>query len=66
MRLVRGLRAPHCNHSSNPASDTSGRLGRMKTNLTRNDAQARARLISNVHYTIEVDVTGAEQFTSMV
>ena len=36
----------------------------MKTNLTRNDAQARARLISNVHYTIEVDVTGAEQFTS--
>ena len=36
----------------------------MKTNLARTDAQHRADLISNIHYTIEVDVTGAEQFTS--
>lgn len=36
----------------------------MKTNLARSDAQRRAELISNVHYLIEVDVTGREQFTS--
>ena len=36
----------------------------MKTNLARTDAQHRADLISNIHYTIEVDVTGVEQFTS--
>ena len=36
----------------------------MKTNLTRADAQHRAALISNVHYSIELDVTGAEQFRS--
>ncbi|MCT2339630.1 aminopeptidase N [Corynebacterium sp. p3-SID1056] len=36
----------------------------MKTNLTRADAQHRAGLISNVHYDIDLDVTGAEQFRS--
>ena len=40
------------------------KLGPMKTNLARTDAQHRADLISNIHYTIEVDVTGVEQFTS--
>ncbi|GAA1171590.1 aminopeptidase N [Corynebacterium glaucum] len=39
-------------------------LGRMKTNLTRADAEARKALIDNVHYDIHVDVTGKEQFTS--
>ena len=37
----------------------------MKTNLTRKDAQARAELISNVRYDIAVDITGAEEFTTM-
>ena len=36
----------------------------MKTNLTRADARHRAGLISNVHYDINLDVTGAEQFRS--
>ncbi|MEH0147361.1 aminopeptidase N [Corynebacterium sp. Q4381] len=36
----------------------------MKTNLTRDAAQHRKALIDNVTYRIEVDVTGAEQFTS--
>ncbi|MBA5244319.1 aminopeptidase N [Corynebacterium haemomassiliense] len=37
----------------------------MKTNLTRKDAQARAELISNVRYDIAVDITGAEEFTTV-
>lgn len=37
----------------------------MKTNLTRKDAQARAELISNVRYDISVDITGAEEFTTV-
>ena len=37
----------------------------MKTNLTRKDAQERAELISNVRYDIAVDITGAEEFTTM-
>ncbi|SDR75196.1 aminopeptidase N [Corynebacterium timonense] len=36
----------------------------MKTNLKRTDARERASLISNVHYAIEVDVTGSETFAS--
>ncbi|OEX92095.1 aminopeptidase N [Corynebacterium sp. BCW_4722] len=36
----------------------------MKTNLTRADAQKRAKLISNIHYDIHVDITGEEKFTS--
>ena len=39
-------------------------VGAMKTNLTRADARHRAGLISNVHYDINLDVTGAEQFRS--
>ena len=37
----------------------------MKTNLTRKDARERAELISNVRYDIAVDITGAEEFTTM-
>ena len=37
----------------------------MKTNLTRKDAQERAQLISNVHYDIAVDITGADEFTTV-
>ena len=37
----------------------------MKTNLTRKDAQARAELISNVRYDIAVDITGADEFTTV-
>lgn len=37
----------------------------MKTNLTRKDAQERASLISNVHYDIVVDITGADEFTTV-
>lgn len=37
----------------------------MKTNLTRSDAQARAALISNVRYDIAVDITGADEFTTV-
>ena len=37
----------------------------MKTNLTRKDAQDRAQLISNVHYDIAVDITGADEFTTV-
>ncbi|WCZ39494.1 aminopeptidase N [Corynebacterium jeddahense] len=37
----------------------------MKTNLTRNDAQARAALISNVRYDIKVDITDADEFTTV-
>ena len=37
----------------------------MKTNLTREDAQERAQLISNVHYDIAVDITGADEFTTV-
>ena len=37
----------------------------MKTNLTRKDAQARAELISNVRYNIAVDITGADEFTTV-
>ncbi|MDK8879943.1 aminopeptidase N [Corynebacterium sp. MSK008] len=37
----------------------------MKTNLTRKDAQARAELISNVRYDISVDITGADEFTTV-
>ena len=37
----------------------------MKTNLTRKDAHERAQLISNVHYDIAVDITGAEEFTTV-
>ena len=37
----------------------------MKTNLTRKDAQERAQLISNVHYDIAVDITGAGEFTTV-
>ena len=37
----------------------------MKTNLTRKDAQTRAELISNVRYDIAVDITGAEEFTTV-
>lgn len=37
----------------------------MKTNLTRKDAQTRAELISNVRYDIAVDITGADEFTTV-
>ena len=37
----------------------------MKTDLTRKDAQERAELISNVRYDIAVDITGAEEFTTV-
>ena len=37
----------------------------MKTNLTRKDAQARAELISNVRYDIAVDITDADEFTTV-
>ncbi|MCG7296995.1 aminopeptidase N [Corynebacterium afermentans] len=37
----------------------------MKTNLTRKDAQERAELISNVRYDIAVDITGADEFTTV-
>ena len=37
----------------------------MKTNLTRKDARERAELISNVRYDIAVDITGAEEFTTV-
>lgn len=37
----------------------------MKTNLTRKDAQERAELISNVRYDIAVDITDAEEFTTV-
>lgn len=37
----------------------------MKTNLTRKDAQERAQLISNVHYDIAVDITDADEFTTV-
>ena len=37
----------------------------MKTNLTRDDAQQRASLISNVRYDITVDITGADEFTTV-
>ena len=37
----------------------------MKTNLTRKDAQARAELISNVRYDIAVDITGADELTTV-
>ena len=37
----------------------------MKTNLTRKDAQARAELISSVRYDIAVDITGADEFTTV-
>ena len=37
----------------------------MKTNLTRKDAQERAQLISNIHYDIAVDITGADEFTTV-
>ena len=37
----------------------------MKTNLTREDAQLRAKLISNVRYDIAVDITGADEFTTV-
>ena len=37
----------------------------MKTNLTRNDARARAALISNVRYDIKVDITDADEFTTV-
>ena len=37
----------------------------MKTNLTRKDAQERAELISNVRYDISVDITGADEFTTV-
>ncbi len=36
----------------------------MKTNLMRTDARARAQLVRDVHYTIELDITGADTFTS--
>ncbi|QPK82880.1 aminopeptidase N [Corynebacterium qintianiae] len=36
----------------------------MKTNLSRIDAQARAALISGVHYDIALDITGEDTFTS--
>ena len=36
----------------------------MKTNLTRNDAQTRAQLISNVRYDVHVDITGEDTFTT--
>ncbi|MBG6122201.1 aminopeptidase N [Corynebacterium aquatimens] len=36
----------------------------MKTNLRRIDAEARAELISDVHYDVALDITGAETFTS--
>ena len=36
----------------------------MKTNLTRNDAQNRAQLISNVRYDVHVDITGEDTFTT--
>ncbi|WP_269511248.1 aminopeptidase N [Corynebacterium faecium] len=37
----------------------------MKTNLTRKDAQTRAELISNVRYDIAVDITDADEFTTV-
>lgn len=37
----------------------------MKTNLTREDAQLRAKLISNVRYDILVDITGEDTFTTV-
>ena len=37
----------------------------MKTNLTREDAQLRAKLISNVRYDILVDITGEDEFTTV-
>ena len=37
----------------------------MKTNLTREDAQLRAKLISNVRYDILVDITGKDTFTTV-
>ena len=36
----------------------------MKTNLTRDDAQNRAQLISNVRYDVHVDITGEDTFTT--
>ena len=41
-----------------------GTLERMKANLFRSDAQHRAELISDVHYTVDLDITGADTFTS--
>ena len=37
----------------------------MKTNLTRKDARERAELISNVRYDIAVDITDADEFTTV-
>ncbi|WP_087117636.1 aminopeptidase N [Corynebacterium urinipleomorphum] len=36
----------------------------MKTNLLRSDAQHRAELISGVHYSIALDITGTDTFTA--
>ncbi|SDL89318.1 aminopeptidase N [Corynebacterium mycetoides] len=36
----------------------------MKTNLSRTDATTRAALLSGVHYTIDLDITDADTFTS--
>lgn len=46
------------------ACPLNGTLVCMKTNLLRTDAHARAALISDIHYDVALDITGADTFTT--